>query len=624
MSQTMHTPLGRRRARKKYAVDLAIWTTAGILAFPIRLPTGWVSEWPTVLLYALVTLPIKAGLLAAFRLYRQTYRQVTVQDLVVLLQAVGIAVAASFVIGLAWHDVAGFPRGLPLIEGLVAIAGLGGVRLLTRILVERGIRPDTESARRVLLVGAGSAGARIAREIRRHPRMALVPVGFLDNDPRLARLSVGGLRVLGAIEDLPTIAREQSVDEVLISMPSSPGRVVRRIAELARKAELPVRVLPGIQEILSGDVTLSRLREVQVDDLLRREPVEIDVPEVANLLEDQVVLVTGAGGSIGSELVRQVARVRPKRIVLLGQGENSLYGIAHELGRDLPDQTASIVVGSVRDRRKMEEVLERFRPDVVFHAAAHKHVSMLEDNPDEAILNNLGGTKIVAEAALNAGIANFVNISTDKAVNPISMLGVSKALAEMVVRSVAAQATNGQVFASVRFGNVLGSRGSVVPLFDEQIREGGPVTVTHPEMTRYFMTIPEASRLVIQAGAFGRNGAVYVLDMGTPVSIVDLANDMIRLSGADEDEIEIVFKGLRPGEKLAEELFTKEEQVSTTRYEKILIARCPELSGKSFLLQIDRLILAAERRDMPALEDALATLVPGFRPDFALENVTAR
>jgi FlaA1/EpsC-like NDP-sugar epimerase len=624
MNDVEHKPTRRRRLRQKFAVDLAIWTSAGLLAFPLRQPLDWVDGWPTPFLYVLATLPIKAALLARFRLHQQRYHEITVLDLVALLQAVAIGVVVNFAIGLVWYEAAGFPRTVPAIEGLIAIAGLGGVRLLLRLSNERGMRAQAESERRVLLVGAGSAGARIAREIRRHPGTALVPVGYLDDDPKAARQSVGGLRVLGAIEELPRIAQEQRVDEVLIAMPSSPGRVVRRITELAREAELPVRVLPGIEEILSGDVTLSRLREVQVKDLLRREPVDMDVPGVTESLEARVVLVTGAGGSIGSELVRQVARLRPKRIVLMGQGENSLYGIAHELGRDLPEQTASFVVGSVRDRRKMDEVLDRFRPDVLFHAAAHKHVSLLEENPDEAILNNLGGTRVVAEAALTAEVGRLVNISTDKAVNPISMLGVSKSLAEQVVRSVAARATSGQVFTSVRFGNVLGSRGSVIPLFDEQIRRGGPVTVTHPDMTRYFMTIPEASRLVIQAGALAHNGAVYVLDMGNPISIVDLAGDMIRLSGAEDDEIEIVFSGLRPGEKLAEELFTEEEQMSATHFEKILIAETGEPPGPRFLHEVDQVLDAAERRDISTLDRMLATIVPGFHLNSRLENARAR
>ena len=357
------------------------------------------------------------------------------------------------------------------------------------------------------------------------------------------------------------------------------------MVELARRAGLECRILPGVTEILlAGDVRLAQVRDVQVEDLLRRTPFELDLAEGGNYLSGRTVLVTGAGGSIGSELVRQAARLDPKRLVLLGQGENSLHSIEQELRRSVPDLDAAVIVGNVQDGAKMREVMGAFGPDVVFHAAAHKQVPLLEHNPDEAVLNNVGGTRTVARAALEAGVERFVNISTDKAVEPISMLGVTKAIAERVVLGVSAHANPGQVFVSVRFGNVLGSRGSVVPIFQDQILRGGPVTLTDPAMTRYFMTIPEASRLVIQAGSFPHNGAVYVLDMGAPVRIEDLARDMIRLSGRDDDEIDVVYTGLRPGEKLAEALFTEQERTTATRYEQILIARSEPDAGGSWML----------------------------------------
>jgi FlaA1/EpsC-like NDP-sugar epimerase len=397
-------------------------------------------------------------------------------------------------------------------------------------------------------------------------------------------------------------------------MPSAPGRRTRRVVELARGAGVTCRILPGVTEILlADDVRLTQVREVQVEDLLRRTPVELDLTDEGNYVTGRTVLVTGAGGSIGSELVRQVARLEPKRMVLLGQGENSLHAIQQELLLSVPDLDPSVVVGNVQDPMKMREVMGAFEPEVVFHAAAHKQVPLLEHNPDEAVLNNVGGTRSLAEAALEAGVARFVNISTDKAVNPVSMLGVTKAIAERLVLGVAGRATAGQVFVSVRFGNVLGSRGSVVPVFQDQINRGAPMTVTDPMMTRYFMTIPEASRLVIQAGSFTDNGAVYVLDMGDPVPIVDLARDMIRLSGRDEDEIEIVYSGLRPGEKLAEELFTEAERTTTTRYEQILVARSEPAPAPDLDSRIDLLLEAARRRDWSAMDTELAHLVPGYR-----------
>jgi FlaA1/EpsC-like NDP-sugar epimerase len=426
-------------------------------------------------------------------------------------------------------------------------------------------------------------------------------------------MTIAGVPVLGTIDALAETVDEHEVDQVLIAMPSAPGRRTRKVVELARDADVPCRILPGVTEILlADDVRLTQVRDVQVEDLLRRTPVELDLDDSGNYLGGRTVLVTGAGGSIGSELVRQVARLDPKRMVLLGQGENSLHAIQQELRRSLPDLEAAVVVGNVQDPMKMREVMSAFGPEVVFHAAAHKQVPLLEHNPDEAVLNNVGGTRTVAEAALEAGVARFVNISTDKAVNPVSMLGATKAIAERVVLSEAARAAAGQVFVSVRFGNVLGSRGSVVPVFQDQIGRGGPVTVTDPGMTRYFMTIPEASRLVVQAGSFSDNGAVYVLDMGDPVRIVDLARDMIRLSGREEDEIEIVYSGLRPGEKIAEELFTEAERTTATRYEQILVARSEPMPAPDLDARVDQLVEAAQRRDWGAMDTELAHLVPGF------------
>ena len=351
---------------------------------------------------------------------------------------------------------------------------------------------------------------------------------------------------------------------------------------------------------------------MQVEDLLRRQAFGLDLEGQADYLTDRVVMVTGAGGSIGAELVWQVARRNPKRIVLFGRGENSLQAIEQELRREIPDLDRVTVVGSVTDRVKLAGVMSAYAPDVVFHAAAHKHVPLMEYHPDEAVLNNVGGTKALAEVAADLGVERFVNISSDKAVNPVSMVGVTKAIGERVVRALSADVGPDQSFVSVRFGNVLGSRGSVVPLFKEQISYGGPVTVTHPDMTRYFMTIPEAARLVIQAGALGSNGAVYVLDMGTAVGIEALARDMIRLSGFDEDEIEIAYTGLRPGEKMEEELFTDEELTSSTRFEQIMVAHPDDAADPDFLATVDELVLAASLREWDLMGTRLSELMPGF------------
>ena len=606
------TDSGRRRLRQKFAVDLELWTAAALLAFPLRLPRGWVAEWRTMLLYAVVTLPIQAVLIATFRLHHQAWGQVSLRDALRLTWAVAIGTGLTFAIGLVWYAVAGFPRTVPLIEGALALLALGGVRAFVRTRSERD-RVGDDTPRGVLLVGAGEAGVDMARQLHNRSGTGMSLVGYLDDDPLKQRLTIAGYRVLGRVDDLPHVVAKHAIDEVLIAMPSAPGRVTRRIVEMARQAGVPCRTLPSFAAIISGDVRLSMLREVRVEDLLRRDPVELDLEGMSGYLQDRVVLVTGAGGSIGSELVRQVAAFRPARIVLLGHGENSLHDTQLELRHEAPELDAPVMLASITDRIAMQDVMNRYRPDVVFHAAAHKHVPLLEANPDAAVANNVGGTLTVARAALEAGVPRLVNISTDKAVRPASMLGVTKALAERVIRALAEEAGDNQTYVSVRFGNVLGSRGSVVPLFTEQIRHGGPVTVTDRDTSRYFMTIPEAARLVIQAGAFGQNGATYVLDMGEPVRIMDLATDMIRLSGADPEDVGIELTGLRPGEKLTEVLFTVDESLGPTAIEPILWARAERRSEPGFLEGVERLVEAAERRDIQRMDRILRELEPGFR-----------
>jgi FlaA1/EpsC-like NDP-sugar epimerase len=606
---------GRARLSLKVAMDLAAWSSAALIAFPLRVPDRWMDLGSVIGLYVSVGILLKLGLILGFELHRQVWRRVTVEDLLRLVAAVAAGTCALFLIGLVWNARSlGFPRTIPLIEGLLGLLAMAGIRVIARLWYERsgqrGATTNSGRPRRVMLIGAGSAGTRIGREIRRHPGAGMELVGFLDDDPVKASLTIAGMRVLGVLEDLPRVVKEEVVDEVLITMPAAGGRETSRVFRLAQRAGVVCRILPGITQVLSGDATLAGIREVQVEDLLRRPPVELDVP--ASYLEGRTVLVTGAGGSIGSELVRQVARLGPRKIVLFGHGENSLYDIQRELLATVPKLSFTVVLGDIRDRVKIDYAIETFRPEVVFHAAAHKHVPLTENNPDEAVLNNVTGTRNLAEAARAAGVQRFVNVSTDKAVHPSSMLGITKSLAERVVRIVGAQAGPDQVFVSVRFGNVLGSRGSVVPVFQAQIRSGGPLTLTDPDMTRYFMTIPEASRLVIQAGALGVNGAVYVLDMGTPVKILDLARDMIHLAGADEQDIRIVFTGVRPGEKLHEALFTDEEQLGATTYENIMMARRETEVDEHANTYLDMLTAAAERRDWQEMDRCLKVLLPGY------------
>ncbi|HTG48186.1 MAG TPA: nucleoside-diphosphate sugar epimerase/dehydratase [Actinomycetota bacterium] len=618
MTRSVHdSPKGRFWFRAKFATDLTIWTLAALVAFPLRAPNRIGEMWTLIPLYALAGMSIKAVLLLAFGLPRQAWERVTIEDLLRVVGAVVTGTAVLFGIGLVWYARAGlFPRTVPLIEGVVALVGMSAIRVLARLYAERQWRLQTKTSlhragpRRVLLVGAGDAGTRLGWEIRRHPDHGKELVGYLDDDPVKRRLKIAGTDVLGGIDDLPQVVKEHQVDEVLISMPAAGGRATKRVVDVASAADVPCRILPGVTQVLLGEAQLAGLRPVKVEDLLRRKPVPLDLPP--SYLEGRTALVTGAGGSVGSELVRQIASAGPGKVILFGHGENTLHDIGRELQNTLPELDFTIVVGDIRDRIKVLNVMERFRPSVVFHAAAHKHVPLMEADPDEAILNNVAGTRNVAEAALAAGVTRFVNVSTDKAVHPASMLGVTKHLAERIVRMVGAHAEQDQVFASVRFGNVLGSRGSVVPIFEEQIRTGGPIKLTDRRMTRYFMTIPEASRLVVEAGALGVNGAVYVLDMGTPVLILDLAKEMIRLAGADEDDVKIRYTGLRPGEKLHEELFTHEEELSGTTFEHIMMAthECDE--DEEGRAMIEELIGAAERRDWWKLDECLRLLVPDF------------
>jgi FlaA1/EpsC-like NDP-sugar epimerase len=604
---------------------MSVWSVVAPIAFMLRL-THPSDQFVEMVLYTAAGLPLKLVLERFFRLNRQSWRSVTVADLQALATAVAIATVVLEAVALVKYSIGGFPRTIPLIEGVLAFVAMGGARLAQRLLAERSSGPKgaEDGPSNILLVGAGEAGTRVAREMRRHPRLGLHPVGFLDDDPSKAHLRVGGLPVLGQIEDLPRVVEEGHVDEILIAIPSASGRRTRRIVELASVAGVRCRILPGVLAILSGDVSLSSIREVQVQDLLQRERIELDIASMSGYLSDRVVLVTGAGGSIGSEIVRQIAPFAPRKVLLLGHGENSLHAMAQGLKRESPELEFTTIVGSVCDPEKMEEIFTFHRPEVVFHAAAHKHVPMMEFDPDEAVLNNVGGTRTLARAALAAGVQRFVNISSDKAVNPVSMIGITKQIAEQVVRRISQEAGPDQAFVSVRFGNVLGSRGSVVPVFQEQVRVGGPITITDPEMKRYFMTIPEASQLVIQAGSLGENGAVYVLDMGTQVRIVDLARDLIRLSGSEEDDIDFVFTGLRPGEKLEEELFTAEEQVVATRYDEIMVARTEPPIAADFWRDIEELLACAQQREWAGMDRLLGSLLPDLGDRTSLSSQTRR
>ncbi len=564
-----------------------------------------------------IAFPVKGIVLWWHGTHRASWRKVGVKDLRMLIQAVFIATAVSAVAVLILQrkGLEVVPRSVPLIEAMFAVIVLGGMRLGMRTSAEmvRG-RRYSQPIHKTLIVGAGEAGTMIVREMLRHPEAGHRPVGFVDDDPAKRRQRIAGLKVLGDLESLPDIAEKHDVDEVVIAMPSASGSTVRKIVQSLQSQDVKYRIIPGIFELLSGQVSISALREVDVNDLLRRAPVKLDERGIAGYVQDRTILVTGAGGSIGSEITRQVTRFAPARIILLGRGENSIYEINRELRPSSPQIELVPIICDVRDDDRLRRVFAEYRPDVIFHAAAHKHVPLMECNPEESIKNNVIGTSNVARAALDYGVSRLVNISTDKAVNPTSVMGASKRVGELVVARMAQDAKSEQSFVSVRFGNVLGSRGSVVPLFREQIESGGPITVTDPEMVRFFMTIPEATQLVIQAGALGVNGNVYVLDMGEPVRILDLANDMIRLSGlAPGRDIEVVYTGIRPGEKLYEELLTDEEGTDVSQHRQIFVARKQSPDADWLDGELNNLIAAAEKGDRSEIQSVLRSLVPTFQ-----------
>jgi FlaA1/EpsC-like NDP-sugar epimerase len=618
-----HPPAGFRN-RHFLALDALLLPLATLLAFAVRFEA---LSWPADRLlvaawFVALSVPAKLLIFLWAGLYHCVWRHASVHEAEHLLLAAGLAGAVSFVLGAAvipGLDLAPSRVSLAVLvlDALFTAAVITLPRMAVRIAaIRRRNGSQQVDARRVLIAGAGAAGCMIVRELLGNPQLGLNPVGFLDDDRSKHRNRLFNLPVFGSLSDLPKVADTHHVDELIIAMPKAPGRVIRELLAAASSAGINTRTIPGMFDIISGRVAVSALRQVEIQDLLRREPVSTRLDAVRAVLTDETVLVTGAGGSIGSELCRQLVALKPKRIVLAGHGENSIFDILHEL-RDLAPRVEFVpVIVDVRDRGRMDRVFEEWDPIAVFHAAAHKHVPMMECNVAEAITNNVLGTRNVVEAAARGRAKHLVLISTDKAVHPTSVMGATKRVAEQIVQLRAEELVRN--FVAVRFGNVLGSRGSVVPTFLRQIAAGGPVTVTHPEMRRYFMTIPESVQLVLQAGALGRGGEVFVLDMGEPVRIADLAADLIRLSGKEVGtDIEIRYSGCRPGEKLYEELFFGAEHAMPTGHPKVLRARNAELPDNVALL-VDELIEAARAgRPDQELRDLLTRLVPDFDPSSA-------
>ncbi len=606
------TFLLRHRTTTIVLVNLALATGAYLVAFALRFDLDVPEKYVWL---ALATLPLLlACKLVGFwatGLFTGWWRYVTVYDVEGLVRGNALA-SILFLTAMVFGPGLGtFPRAVFVIDLIVCTGLMASVRVGLRLARERRARGAIHRVETlVLVVGAGDAGVRLVEEIQSRPRLGIAVVGFIDDDPGKIGLRICGVRVLGPIDALPTLVAAHDVGEVLIAIPSARGAVVRHIVQRCTEAGVRHRALPTLGELVEGRVIYTQMREVRVDDLLAREPVRLERPRVDSLVAGKTVLVTGAAGSIGSELCRQLAGHAPERVVLFDRHENGMFGLEAELRTRFPEVQLVPILGDVLLPDQLGTVFAAERPDIVFHAAAYKHVPLAELNVLEAVRNNVLGTRNVAEAAIAQGVKEFVLVSTDKAVRPTSVMGVSKRAAEMVVQGL----QNGcSAFIAVRFGNVLGSSGSVVPLFREQIRRGGPVTVTDPEATRYFMTIPEAAQLILQAAALGNGGEIFILEMGQPVRIVDLARQMIRLSGYQpDDDIEIVYTGLRPGEKLHEELVADEEQVATTYHDRIrVLTSCRATAPGAWLPALERAVHAG---DLPAAITLLRQIVPGYQP----------
>ncbi len=596
-------------------LDTVLVNAAVIAALLIRFESLPIEDWR---LYALIMVVITSVRLVSnycFGLYRRSWRYASVDEVIAIVAAVSVGSLAN---ALLLRHAFGFlpPRSVALLCWFLHIFLFGGSRFAWRLLGTRRVRlQNEEPEKNVLIVGAGDGGVLVAREFRNHYANQFRVVGFIDDDPLKQNQQILGIPVLGAKEQIVDIAAEHAVDEIVISMPSVPRKAIREIVELAQPAGKKVKILPGVFDLIDGNVTVQKIREVRLEDLLGREPVEADLAGMSAYIAGRVILVTGGGGSIGSELCRQIADFKPRQLLILDNCENNAYDVEMELSQRSGVPLVTLVK-DIRDQNAVNKVFRTYRPEVVFHAAAHKHVPLMEANPEEAVKNNVYGTYVVAWAAHKHNVDKFVLVSTDKAVNPTSIMGASKRIAEQAIQYLdTISSTN---YVAVRFGNVLGSRGSVIPLFRKQILAGGPVTVTHEKMIRYFMTIPEAVQLILQAGVLARGGEIFVLDMGDPVRILDLATTLIRLSGyRPYSDIDIQIVGMRPGEKLFEELLTAEEGVNATTHERIFVAK-PTALDTPLLRQILGAFSQNPALALPQDQAGTVQFIRQFLPDFKL------
>jgi FlaA1/EpsC-like NDP-sugar epimerase len=603
-------------------IDILLFLISFIFAYVIRFEG---RPEPTYLKQLLVLFPyvVLARLLCfyIFSIYSIVWRYISIRDVL------GIAIASFPVTALFFLGRILLPSRLSLLkvplsvialEYLLAMFGTLGVRMARRLIVEFAMREKYEAKgkvleRRTLLVGAGDAGNMVVKELKQRTDLGIIVVGFIDDDPQKFRTTIQGVKVLGSTSQIANIARRHDIDEAIITIANASSKEIRRIVDICETTKIKVNIIPGLFEILGGHVSLNKIRGINIEDLLGRSVVSFENhrPEVLRHYRKKTILVTGAGGSIGSELCRQLAGLEPKKLILLDKDENGIFEICWELSNNSPPFKLIPLVADITNRDRIQWAFERHRPQVIFHAAAHKHVPLMEINACEVIQNNILGTRNVAQCAETVGSENFVFISTDKAVNPSSLMGASKKIGEMLIQVIAAESTTH--FSVVRFGNVLGSRGSVVPLFQKQIAQGGPVTITHPQVQRYFMSISEAVQLIIQAGSIGNRGEIFALDMGKQVKIIDLAKDLIRLSGHDVEDIEIRYIGLRSGEKISEEILVDAERMKTTQFKKIFITPPLPVEPTLFALNLDSLLESAQSCREESILDRLEDMGIGYR-----------
>lgn len=572
--------------------------------------------------------PLKVLIFFLFGLYQGMWRYTSVRDFWALGRACLVSTILVILILLAAKRFVGYSRAVFFVDLLLTLVLTGGIRMAIRSYFAGRMSseaiaamPEKTALTRVLIIGAGDAGEKILREILDNYTLNYHVVGFIDDDPAKQGRSIHGVRVLGDVERLDKVLQKEEVQQILIAVPSASGDQVRRIVEACQKCNASYKILPGIGDLIDGRVSVKLLRDISYEDLLGRSPVQLNTEGIRNYLDGKTVLVTGCGGSIGSELCRQIAKYKPGRIVLLDSSESNLFHIQMEMQNDKGCRHSEAILGQVQDEVLMDNIFDKYKPKVVFHAAAYKHVPMIEKNPWQAVFNNIVGSRVVMEMALRHHVDRFVLVSTDKAVRPTNVMGASKRVTELIMQCLQGRETR---FMAVRFGNVVGSSGSVIPFFRSQIEKGGPVTVTHPEVNRFFMTIPEATQMILQAGTMGQGGEIFILRMGTPVKIADMARDLIRLSGKEPDvDIKIVYTGLREGEKLYEELITVGEDILPTSHRKVMVLGSdtyfkgigsPQEAKKNLYRELDELVKIAARHDSKGIKAKLKEIVPEYTP----------